>query len=192
MARSGDVIEHPIRGESVRFLETAEESGGACLRLEVTLRARSLGAGSEHIHPSQAERFRVLDGRVRVRVAGEEHDLEEDEEVTVAAGTVHTFWNPFEVPARVAVEVRPALRLETLAETDFGLARTGRVSQAGEMKLLQAAVTLTEFAPELRPPQWYVRFLLRMLSPVGRLLGFRPYYPEFGLPPSVVASKARD
>jgi mannose-6-phosphate isomerase-like protein (cupin superfamily) len=183
MAKAGDVIEHPIRGETIRFLETARESGGDRLRIEVTVRGESRGAGSVHIHPSQIEEFRVLQGRIRVQVADEQSDLAEGDEVAVPAGTVHTFWNPFPAPARVAVEVRPALRLETLAETDFGLARAGRVSRTGEMKLLQAAVTLTEFAGELRPPQWYVRILLRVLAPVGRLFGYRPYYAEYGVPP---------
>src|SRR3954451_4314338 len=62
-----------------------------------------------HYHPSQAERFTILEGRMRTIVGGSEQVYEEGASFDVPAGTVHQMAADGG-PARVRWEVRPALR----------------------------------------------------------------------------------
>jgi len=61
-----------------------------------------------HLHPSQAERFEVLEGELRAVVDGSERRYVAGESFDVPAGTPHTMTT--DVPTRTRWEVRPALR----------------------------------------------------------------------------------
>jgi hypothetical protein len=73
----------------------------------------------EHFHPSQEERFEVLEGTMIARVEGEERTFDT---LTVPAGTVHTM--RADGPARMRWEVRPALRTAEF----FELLYAGQIS----------------------------------------------------------------
>src|SRR3990170_3128155 len=68
----------------------------------------------EHFHPSQDERFEVLEGVVRAIVDGEEHRYGVGETFDVPAGTPHQMTG--DGPARVRWQVRPALRTAAFFE----------------------------------------------------------------------------
>ena len=74
------------------------------------------------------------------------------ETVSVAPGTAHHFANPGPGPARLLVQVRPALNMEELLGTAAALAsgRAGRL--AGRPRLLDLALFLREFEREVRAP----------------------------------------
>jgi quercetin dioxygenase-like cupin family protein len=72
----------------------------------------------EHLHPSQTERFEVLDGAVRTVIAGDERRYEQGEGFEVPAGTPHQMTG--DGPARVRWEVAPALRTAEFFERLFG------------------------------------------------------------------------
>lgn len=61
-----------------------------------------------HFHPEQDERFEVLAGTMRVRVDGEERELEAGATIGIARGQVHQMWNPGAEPARVRWVTSPA------------------------------------------------------------------------------------
>jgi quercetin dioxygenase-like cupin family protein len=61
-----------------------------------------------HLHPSQAERFEVLEGELRAVIDGSERRYGAGESFDVPAGTPHTM--AADVPTRTRWEVRPALR----------------------------------------------------------------------------------
>jgi mannose-6-phosphate isomerase-like protein (cupin superfamily) len=111
MARAGDVIHNPVTGERIRFLETAADTGGALLRLEVTLRSGG-AVPLTHRHPRQEERFGVLAGTGRFRVGRKTVRADPGEELVAAAGVPHRFWNDGCADLVVRVEFRPALRTE--------------------------------------------------------------------------------
>lgn len=69
MARRGDVVENPMTGERVTFLETASDTGGELLRFEYVLPPRF--SIPEHVHPRQEERHEVLSGTLTGRGGGE-------------------------------------------------------------------------------------------------------------------------
>lgn len=70
-----------------------------------------------HHHPSQEERFTVLEGRVRTIIAGEPRIYEAGESFDVPAGTTHQMGG--EGPARIHWEVRPALRTAEFFERAY-------------------------------------------------------------------------
>jgi quercetin dioxygenase-like cupin family protein len=94
-------------GFRLKLVTTGSETGGELLEMEATY-----GEGAvlppEHFHPSQDERFEVLEGAVRAIVGGAERTYETGETFEVAAGTPHQMTG--DGPARVRWEVRPALR----------------------------------------------------------------------------------
>lgn len=65
-----------------------------------------------HQHPQQDERFTVLDGELRYRLAGEDHVARAGESFDVPRGTSHAMWNAGQTPARVRWETMPAGRTE--------------------------------------------------------------------------------
>jgi quercetin dioxygenase-like cupin family protein len=70
-----------------------------------------------HLHPSQDERFEVLEGAVRAIVDGEELRYEAGDTFAIAAGAVHQM--TADPPARLRWEVRPALRTAEFFETVY-------------------------------------------------------------------------
>jgi hypothetical protein len=79
------------------------------------------GAGGmppAHLHPSQVERFAVLEGRMHAIVGDEERDFESGESFEVPAGTSHRM--AADGPTRVRWEVRPALRTAEFFERLHG------------------------------------------------------------------------
>jgi quercetin dioxygenase-like cupin family protein len=178
MAYQGQSIENPYTGQSLHFLITSRQTGGAELVLESSYRGR----GPEprpHYHPEQEEHFEVLEGELQVRLDGQRRTLRRGEQLRIAPGQVHAMWN--EQPGRSVVRwtTRPALRTEQLLETAFGLAQAGLVGPDGAPGLLQSSLLLAEFDREYRlpkPPRWVQRLLFGALRPLARLVGLRAVY----------------
>ncbi len=182
MARAGETIENPVNGERITWVDTASSSSGELLAFDLRLRPGAAVAVA-HLHPRQEERFRVDAGEVGLEVAGEQRRLGVGEEVVVAAGVPHRWWNDGEEAASVRVELRPALDSETFFETFFGLARDGKTNSKGIPGLLQIAVAyrqLGDSCPSLtKPPAAVQRLVFTTLAPIGRLFGRRAVYPSY-------------
>ncbi len=71
MVKSGDVFEHPVTGEKIIVRKTARDTGGELYQMDFYLQSGAFVA-AEHIHPLQEERFEVISGTLRGRVAGKE------------------------------------------------------------------------------------------------------------------------
>jgi quercetin dioxygenase-like cupin family protein len=71
-----------------------------------------------HLHPSQAERFEILEGSMRAKIGDEERVYEAGEVLEVPAGTPHQM--AAEEPTRMRWEVRPALRTAEFFERLYG------------------------------------------------------------------------
>lgn len=80
---------------------------------DVSLMERTLPPGGRrppvHRHTNCSEAYLVLDGRVSVAVAGEELTVEPLGIALVPRGTVHTFGNAVDEPARLLVIHAPAM-----------------------------------------------------------------------------------
>ncbi|HEX8066389.1 MAG TPA: cupin domain-containing protein [Thermoleophilaceae bacterium] len=137
MAHAGQELRGPT-GHVLRLVRTGEETGGELLEMEATWSGESEGMPPEHHHPSQDERFEVLDGALRTIVDGVERRYEAGESFVVPAGTRHQMTG--DGPARARWEVRPALRTAEFFERLYGAAAGG----GGGEGLLE------EFAAEIR------------------------------------------
>jgi mannose-6-phosphate isomerase-like protein (cupin superfamily) len=126
------------------------------------------GAPPPHVHPAQDERFEVLEGTLRARVAGAERELSPGDVLDVPRGTVHAMWNPGDVPARASWQTCPALRTEEwFATVDrFAAAGTrGRIGLVGQLPRFRDVFVLAA------GPEPLVYGALTVLGPVARLLG---------------------
>jgi quercetin dioxygenase-like cupin family protein len=147
----GRVVENPASGERIVLLRTASDTAGELLEFELSL-APGGHVPSGHVHPEQEERFMVLEGRVRFRLGRRTVIAASGETVTVPPGRAHHFANAGAGPARLLVQVRPALNMEELLETAAALARARGGRLAGRPRLLDLALFLREFEREVRAP----------------------------------------
>ncbi len=138
MAHAGQELEGP-GGFRLLLVKTAAETDGELLEMEATY----AGTGAmppEHLHPSQAERFEVLEGAVQTIVGGEERRYEAGETFEVPAGTPHKMGA--DVPTRMRWQVRPALRTAEFFEELY------KAIDAGEGERVPAI--FEEFSAEIR------------------------------------------
>lgn len=186
MAHAGKVIEHPVTGERITFLTTAGDTGGQLLRLDLHVSPHGFVAGA-HVHPGQEERFEVRSGRISLNEHGSQRVVSPGEVVNVPAGTTHAWGNPFDEPADITVEFRPALDTEAFFENFFGLAKDGRVDpKSGMPQGLQLMALGREFRHEmaLPPPIGPVLSVVAaVIAPIARLLGYRGRYKRYSEPP---------
>jgi mannose-6-phosphate isomerase-like protein (cupin superfamily) len=129
----------------------------------------------KHFHPSQDERFEVLEGMLRTRVDGFERDLTAGDVLEIPRHAVHQMWNPGSRPTRAVWQTRPAGRTERWLRAIDRLHREGRVGSNGMPGPLAFSVLLTEYDDVFRlavPAQPLVRGALAGLSVVGRARGY--------------------
>jgi hypothetical protein len=100
-------------GMSLRFVRVDPEA----LEMEASYSGEA-GMPPEHLHPSQAERFEVLEGSMRTKIGNEERVYEAGEVFEVSAGTPHQM--AAQGPTRTRWEVRPALRTAEFFERLYG------------------------------------------------------------------------
>ena len=139
MIRAGDSIENPVTGERLVFHKTSRETGGQAVVVETFVQPNGFVAAA-HLHPSQEERFEIVQGSVGFKVGGEKLVAGPGRRITVPAGTPHKFWNAGDDVAQFVCEIRPALQFEQLIETMFSLAADGKTNRKGMPNPLRLAV----------------------------------------------------
>jgi quercetin dioxygenase-like cupin family protein len=178
MIHKGAVIENPVTGERLRFLETSQETNGEYVLVECTVQPSGFVAAA-HVHPRQTERFEIEAGVLGFRVDGNDVLARAGDTIVVEPGSAHKFWNAGDTEARFVCEVRPALQFERLLETMFALANDGRTNRNGMPNPLRLAVIANAHFEDVRlpfPPAWLQKAGLALGAPLGRLLGYRPEY----------------
>jgi quercetin dioxygenase-like cupin family protein len=173
MAYTGQTIENPISGERITFRKTAADTDGEVLAFDLELSPDGNVPGM-HVHPTQEERFEVIEGTMRFRRSGRKVIANPGDVVVVPPGVRHKFQNGGDEEARVRVEVRPALRMEQLFETAVDLAEEGRTNSKGMPKPLDLALFVDEFKDEVTGPflqGWLQRALLAPLAWIARKRG---------------------
>ena len=152
MARRGEVIESPVSGERITFLQTAGDTGGALLQFADCIAPHSWCVGRmQHRHLRQEERIAVLAGTLCFRIRRQVVRLGAGEALVLAPGTPHMFWNDVDAEAHVVAELRPALRTETALETICGLCRDGKTNtMPAILDAVNAYATLGEICGVMR------------------------------------------
>ncbi len=178
----GTVIDSPQTGERLTFRSTADSSAGALFQAELLVQPGGYVVRS-HVHPQQEERFVVLEGTYGWTIGSRTGTAGPGETLVCPAGVPHSQWNAGDTPMRIYYEHRPGLTsAEVFFETQFGLSREGKLTPAGDIRLLQAAVLVGEVGDFIRPaspPIWLQDLVFPPLGVLGRLLGYRARYPRY-------------
>ena len=177
MIRSGETLENAVTGEALTFHTTSSETDGEFVRFETVLQPGGFVAAA-HVHPRQDETFEVLEGNLGLRRGRERLELGAGGVAAVAAGTPHRFWNAGDDEARFLCTIAPALQFESLIETMFELAGSGKTNRKGLPNPLQLAVIAQAHFETVRlpfPPAPLQRAALAVGASLGRLVGYERY-----------------
>jgi mannose-6-phosphate isomerase-like protein (cupin superfamily) len=178
VAHAGQVLHNTVSGERITFRATAADTGGELLAIDLEVRPDGHVPGL-HVHPVQEERFEVVSGTMRFKLGRKKIVANAGDVVVVPAGVRHKFANAGEEVARARVEIRPALKMESLLETAVALAGEGRTTGKGMPKPLDLALFVREFEQEVQgafPPVWIQRATLAPLAWIARRRGHAERY----------------
>jgi quercetin dioxygenase-like cupin family protein len=139
MIVAGQTVENPQTGERLVFHRTAAETGGELTEFTATI-APGGHLPAPHVHPSQSERFEITKGTLSLRIDGEKIEARAGDVVTIEPGQTHYFSNKTGEDVEFNVEVRPALKIESVIETMYGLAADGKTNRFGIPNPLRLAV----------------------------------------------------
>jgi mannose-6-phosphate isomerase-like protein (cupin superfamily) len=187
LVKVGDIIENPVTGEKMVFLQTGAETAGQLLQIDMVVKSGGF-VPVEHLHPFQAEHFVVKSGRITMHIAGQEQTLTAGEEVTVPPATPHIWWNSGDEGLHIVLEFRPAGRFDRYITSLFALAQAGKTNAQGMVSPLRYAVIDREYNDVVvmtKPPRAVQQVLFALLYPLGRLLG---YQADYIYPPSTQPS----
>jgi mannose-6-phosphate isomerase-like protein (cupin superfamily) len=178
MIVAGQTVENPVTGERLTFSETARDTDGEYTRFEALITPGGTLA-SAHLHPKQSERFEIVSGTLTMKVGSRKVEARPGDTVVIEPGVPHNFWNKTDEPVRMNVEVRPALAIESLLETMYGLAADGKTNRWGMPNPFRLAVIADAHFDVVRVPfvpAWLQRTALAVGAPIGRLFGYGPVY----------------
>jgi quercetin dioxygenase-like cupin family protein len=171
LARAGDEI---LDGEGygLIFRQTAQETNGELLEMEAFYRLAS-ELPPLHFHPRQAEHFEVRGGEFHVTRNGETVVYRVGDTFNLPAGVPHAMYNAAAEKGHLLWQTRPALNSEGFFEKTWTMQRDNPSQRRGLKDMLQLAVIFQTYSQEVRLSSGGQRLLLRLLAPIGRLLGYR-------------------
>ena len=164
----GQTLENPVTGERFTFTHTSAGTGGELLAFDFALRPGG-AVPIPHVHPTQTERFEVVDGVMRFRVGLRTLTAGPGDVVEVAPGVAHSFANAGPGEAHLRVEVRPALAMEDMLGEVVAMARSGRMTRRGlPRNPLDLAVLARKYDQEAHAPLLTVGLQRLLLAPLTR------------------------
>lgn len=180
-SRVSPLYSQPITGEWVFALNLSASTGGEFERGVGVFKPGNAGP-PEHFHPTYAEHFEIIGGEFIFKIGGKERRAVAGEKLTAEKGVPHTFRCIGSSYGTVIVETRPAARTGLVIATLFAMAHEGKLTPQGQPQLMQAMVIGSEYADDTvftNPPPAIALPLAKLLAPLGRLLGYRPTYPQY-------------
>lgn len=93
-------------GRTVAFLENGQDEDGEYIRLRHRM-VKQGALNGPHSHPKLTETFKIIEGRMRFLVDGQEMMLGAGGEITIHPEQVHQFWNVSEGDLTAIHEIRP-------------------------------------------------------------------------------------
>jgi len=169
-------VENPVTGERFRFHTRPDDPVTEPLELDIWA-TPDMSPLAAHVHPKQDETFLVNAGTVEVSRNGDETILDDGEELTVDAGTPHTWSNAGEEELHLTVRFQPGLETEAFLRDLAALAHRGEVKANGAPSLLQVAALYDAYGYDLlhlaSPPLRVQKVLFGALAPIAGGLGYR-------------------
>jgi quercetin dioxygenase-like cupin family protein len=127
--RADRTISNPVGDYQVTFLKTNRETGGAYELVQVSL---APGGGNDwHYHNQFVEKFRVLDGELKVGLEGKEVTLRAGDTVSAPANAMHKFYNTSKRTVTFTVEINPGRSFEKTLRIGYGLCNAGHCDEKG-------------------------------------------------------------
>jgi quercetin dioxygenase-like cupin family protein len=161
MTATGLTLESPKIGQTITFVQTAQDAGGEELVIEARMRPGAFMPPHRHLH--QEETFEVLAGTGTFRVGGRKIVATAGERVRIAVGVAHRFRNTSSDDVVVRATLRPAMRTEELFEQLFELGAQGKVNNLGAPSPLTTMRLIRVFRAEFfylaGIPVWLQRLL---------------------------------
>lgn len=145
IGREDDVVKNGATGERVRFILTAEETGGELLVMEDRW-TRPGHVVPRHVHPGIEERWTVIEGKVEYTVDGVATTAEPGDTVVAPAGSPHSARDVGDGEVLVRIEMRPPLRWEDFVRQLFALANENLEDDVGARSFFEL---FGEFGPEI-------------------------------------------
>jgi quercetin dioxygenase-like cupin family protein len=179
MAYKNKIICNPIIGQHIEFLQTAKDTHGKLLEMEVSYRPYSKEP-PPHYHPYQEEDFMILKSQMTVRLQGKILLLDEGDTLHIPANTIDSMWNNSGSTTVINWKIQPALTTEYFLETATGLASDKRRRRM--RLLLQRALMANKYSAVFRlsrPPFLIQRTLFIILTPFAWIAGYRASYKRY-------------
>lgn len=179
MATRGDIIENPILGERIVFLQTDEDTNGQLLEVDLFVEPGK-PLTPEHFHAHQEVRFEMISGKMVFGSRKKEQTLGPGQSVLFPRATPMRWAVVGDQTAHLRVNFSPSVGYEHYFETLYGLARDGKTNEKGLPNLFQLAVLAHEYGTYLPfPPVGFQKVLIAVIALVGRALGYQARYPEY-------------
>jgi quercetin dioxygenase-like cupin family protein len=177
MATVGQILSNKVTGEKLKYLQTADETNGMLTRFELWVSPKG-NMPVRHIHPTQSEKVEVISGVLKLESDGVTKYLKSGENFTIGKGKPHQWWNESDSQEVHAIfTIEPANKFEVMQEQIFGICNA-----KGKLSFLQIMVMAKEYEMVIAGPPILIQKIMRaILSPIGRLLGYKKYYPDYSI-----------
>lgn len=165
-------VTNQVTGEQITFLETAQDTNGEYLLIEVSL--PPFGKGPPlHIHDRFEEEFEVISGKLTVTLGKTEHVLEAGDCCIATLKTPHTFTNNDDEPVVFRVRLTPPSQFESSVRIHYGLIADGLADAKGNPKSLAHTALILSLQNTLIVgiPLRLQRYLFGMIVKRGRKKG---------------------
>lgn len=175
MATVGQILTNKVTGEKLKYLQTSEETNGKLTQFELWVSPKG-HIPVRHIHPGQFEMIEVVSGVLKVECDGQIKYLKPGEKFTIEKGKPHQWWNESSTEEVHAIfTIEPAKKFQVMQEQIFGICNA-----KGRLSFLQIMVMAKEYDMVIAGPPILVQKIMRaVLAPIGWMLGYRKYYPEY-------------
>jgi len=175
MATVGQIITNKVTGEKLKYIRTSKDTNGKLVQFELWVAPKG-NVPVRHLHPKQSETVDVISGEFKVECDGQILYLKPGQKFTIEKGKPHQWWNESNsIEAHVIFNIEPAGKFELMQEQIFGIC-----NRKGELSFLQIMVMAKEYDMVIAGPPIFLQKIMRaVLAPIGRLLGYKKYYPEY-------------
>ena len=176
--RSVTVTEHPVRGETVEFLNEPDDPETGTLTLKFHLEPGHTVA--EHCHPDQVETFTINTGELRVTIDGKEHTAGAGDHEKIPKGVPHKYTVISDDPVTLSVTMTPALNFKDFVVAEHALTRESYPKNG--LNIPYFSVVTNAYGPAIAAPKEnaVTRVMGAILPMIARIKGLK--IPDEPLP----------
>lgn len=165
-------LRNPKTGETITFLATARDTGGALFRMAYKM-APHAAIADMHCHPAQVMTIEVSAGTLTCTIDGVDHRIGAGQNATIPPGAWHFQRNDTKEEVHAVEDYRPALQIQEFFEVLIGWANDGKTDAHGLPSLMRRAVMHRYFRRSIRSSSVRLNVEAWLLAPVGALFGYR-------------------